>query len=52
MEIIINIIGWLLIWSATDIGRTKDSKIIFLSKNWWAIFILIVIGVGLQAKYV
>lgn len=44
MEFIIHFIGFLLLWLATDFGRQPESKVEFLSKNWWVILILLVVG--------
>ena len=45
--ILIKILGYILIWAATDVGRKDDSKIEFMKSNWWLIFILITIGIYL-----
>ena len=38
------ILGYFLLWVATDVGRKEESKIEFMSTKWWAIFALISIG--------
>jgi len=48
MEFIINMFGFFLLWSATDVGRTEDSKIKMFSKEWWSITLLLVIGISLS----
>lgn len=45
MEMIINIIGFILIWVASDIGRGPESRVKMFTGNWFIIFILITIGV-------
>ena len=49
METIIHIIGFLLLWVATDIGRKPESKIKFFSGQWWLILVLITVGAILTA---
>lgn len=44
MEIAIKILGYLLLWAATDIGRKEDSKIKFMRWKWWLILTLITVG--------
>lgn len=44
MVILINIIGFIFIWIATDVGRTEDSKIALFDKNWWTIITLLIIS--------
>lgn len=44
---IIGVIGTLMLWGATDVGRKEDSKVKFLSLNYWLQFILLVLGVYL-----
>ena len=31
----LKILGYLMLWSACDIGRDVSSKIILFSSNWW-----------------
>ena len=45
MEMFVNIVGFLLVWMASDIGRGPESKIKMFSPNWWIIFVLITAGV-------
>lgn len=47
MEILVSIIGGVLIWGATDIGRGKESEIKFGSKKWWFQLLLITTGIYL-----
>jgi len=49
-NLFIQIVGFLLLWVATDVGRKPESKIKFLSGKWWLILILLVIG-GLLTGY-
>ncbi len=44
MEIAISILGYILLWAATDVGRKEDSKIKFMRGKWWLIFTLITVG--------
>ena len=44
MEEVIIIIGYILLWAATDVGRKQDSKIKFMRGKWWLIFGLITVG--------
>lgn len=44
METLISIVGFLLLWAATDVGRNKESKIKIGTKKWFAVFTLITIG--------
>lgn len=45
MEYVINIVGFLLLWSATDVGRGPESKVKMFSGNWWLMLGLITLGV-------
>ncbi len=45
MEIAISILGYVLLWAATDVGRKEESKIKFMRGKWWLIFTLIIAGV-------
>jgi len=47
MNTLIELVGFMIIWASTDVGRSGDSKTKIFSKNWWIIFILICIGVTL-----
>ncbi len=47
MEWILEIVGFVLIWAATDVGRDGCCKIRFMSLKWWAVFLLLVAGVFL-----
>jgi len=47
MNVIVIIVGFVLLWAATDVGRKKDSKIKIFSWEWFLILILIVVGVTL-----
>lgn len=51
MQGILVIIGYILLWASTDVGRKKEDKIKFFSGNWWLIFILILSGTFLISKY-
>ena len=44
MEMITIILGYILLWAATDVGRKTDSKIKFMRGKWWLIFTLIIVG--------
>ena len=44
MEIAISILGYVLLWAATDIGRKEESKIKFVRGKWWLILTLITTG--------
>jgi len=44
-DFITHIIGYLLLWIAIDIGR--EGKLKLFTKNWWIIFILLLIGTEL-----
>jgi len=44
MDTIIQISGFLCLWIAVGIGRKEDSKIKFMSGNWWLALILIEVG--------
>jgi len=45
MEEVIIILGFVLLWAATDVGRKQESKIKFMKGKWWIIFGLISVGV-------
>ena len=45
LEFIISCIGFILLWVATDIGRTEEDKIKLFSLNWLFVFVLITVGV-------
>lgn len=40
-------LGCILLWMATDIGRNKESKIKFMRVNWWLIVLMLSTGVCL-----
>ena len=44
MELFINIMGFMLLWASTDIGRNDESKIVMFSRNWWVIVLLLTFG--------
>lgn len=44
MSLILEILGFFIIFMAIDYGRKDDSKIQFLSKQWFIIFLLVIIG--------
>jgi hypothetical protein len=44
MEYLMHIIGFMLLFIATDVGRKQESKIKFFSGKWWLIVALILIG--------
>ena len=45
MEIGISILGYVILWAATDVGRKEESKIKFMGGKWWLIFTPIISGV-------
>ena len=45
LEFIISCIGFILLWVATDIGRTEEDKIKLFSLNGLFVFVLITVGV-------
>lgn len=45
MEFIIQFIGYMLLWAATDIGRGPESEVKIFSGDWWIVCGLIAIGV-------
>lgn len=49
-EILIQLLGYFLIWVATDIKRDEDSKINLFDKYWFIQLILIVFGVLLVSS--
>ena len=49
-EIIINILGYILLWIAVDTGRTEDSKISYKKREFYGILFLITIA-SLMIKY-
>jgi hypothetical protein len=51
MDWLIEMIGYLLLWFATDVGRNEESKIEFLSKNWFIILLLLVLGIALIERF-
>ena len=48
MGLIIQMVGYLLLWVSTDIGRGPESKIEIFSFEWWLILVLITIGTMLS----
>ena len=46
---IIQLIGFILLWIATDIGRGPESKVKMFSAQWWVILGLITLGAILTA---
>ena len=49
VNIIIQLIGFLMIWFAVDVGRGPESKVKMFSGQWWLIFVLITLGAILTA---
>lgn len=47
MSLIVSVLGYVLLWWATDIGRTKEDRLKLFSNSFWIIFILLFIGVQL-----
>ena len=47
MGTLIELVGFMVIWASTDVGRSGDSKTKIFSKNWWIIGLLIFVGVTL-----
>jgi uncharacterized membrane protein YhaH (DUF805 family) len=50
METFLTILGFILLWIAIGVGRKDDSKIIFLSGEWWLIFLFVFLGTLLIAN--
>lgn len=44
MELLIYIVGYTFLWVATDVGRSRESKIELFSRNWWLTLLLLTIG--------
>ncbi len=44
MEFAISVLGYVLIWAATDVGRKDGKEIKFMRGKWWLIFGLITTG--------
>lgn len=44
MEIAISILGYTLLWAATNVGRKDEKEIKFMRGKWWLIFVLITTG--------
>ena len=44
MEFMISVLGYLLLWVATDVGRKDGKEIKIMRGKWWLIFVLITIG--------
>ena len=44
IEICLQLVAWVLIWAACDIGRKKESKIKPFSQNWFLQYLLLVTG--------
>lgn len=44
MEVIMGILGYTLIWAATDIGRDDKSKLNPKQGKWWLMAALIFMG--------
>lgn len=47
MNFLINLFGVMFLWIAVDIGRNEDNKIKFMSKNFWLVTLLLIIGVSI-----
>jgi hypothetical protein len=44
MEFAISVLGYVLLWAATDVGRKDGKEIKFMRGKWWLIFGLITTG--------
>jgi hypothetical protein len=44
MELVIDMLGYFLLFTATDVGRKEDSKIKLMEGKWWLIMGLILVG--------
>jgi hypothetical protein len=44
LDTVIEIVGFIMLWMATDVGRNEESKIKIFSSNWWLILVLIAFG--------
>ncbi len=44
MEFMISVLGYVLLWAATDVGRKDGKEIKFMRGKWWLIFTLITVG--------
>ena len=49
IDFIIEIVGFIILWIATDIGRKKESEVKIFSTNWWIILVLIAFGAWLAS---
>lgn len=46
-QLLLHIIGYFLLWLMVGIGRNDNEQIEILSKNWWIILIMMIIGTTL-----
>lgn len=44
INFLISILGYILIWSAAEVGRNPDSKIPIFTIKWWLQALLIIVG--------
>ncbi len=44
MELLINFLGYFLIFCAVDVNRNEESKIEMFSKQWVKMMVLVLIG--------
>ncbi len=51
MEIVLEMLGFMLLWAGVNIGRQPESELKFLSGKWWLVLILISAGVNLLRNY-
>ena len=49
IDFIIEFLGFVILWVATDVGRKEESKVKLFSTNWWIILLLIAFGAWLAS---
>ena len=47
MEFVISVLGYVLFWAATNVGRKDGEEIKFMRGKWWLIFALITTGAAI-----
>lgn len=52
LEIISNIVGFILLWMAVDFGRSDEDKVKFMGRNWWVILLMLTIGSILISSFI
>lgn len=51
METVISVIGFIMLWAPTEIGRKEDSKLKFMGRKWWLTILVLIVGAYLARNF-